>query len=291
MSPKVIVLGIDGLEYNLVEKWSLKNLMQKNYCKLDLSDYSVIVTPPIWGSMITGVVDEEVMKIWEKSAKILGMPGKLKQKKWAEIGFKIFDLIPPSIQRWAKYKVIDNIVGGENPFDLTANYVNDKNLKNVFQFFKNPWTNGLPGYGKNIINSTKRKLFDKALSGDKIPFKNHMIECYKSDKSQLLSALNKQEFDFIFWYTTLLDNLGHIYMGNEVFLLDYYLEINKLAGKVASTYPDACIYVISDHGIKPISGGLGVHSKYAFFSSNTNESIKKPVDMYNLILKHANLKN
>jgi len=291
MSPKVIVLGIDGLEYNLVEKWSLKNLMQKHYCKLDLSDYNVIVTPPIWGSMITGVVDEEVMKIWEKSAKILGIPGKFKQKKWAELGFKIFDLIPPSIQKWTKYKVIDNIVGGGNPFDLTANYVNDKNLKNVFQFFKNPWTNGLPGYGKNIINSTIRKLFDKALSGDKIPFKNHMVECYKSDKSQLLSALKKQEFDFIFWYTTLLDNLGHIYIGNEVILLDYYLEINKLAREVASIYPDACIYVISDHGIKAISGGLGVHSKYAFFSSNTNESIKKPTDLFNLISKHANTKD
>ena len=70
--PKVIVLGIDGLEYSLVEKWGLKNIMQKTYCKLDLSDYKIIVTPPIWGSMITGKIDEDVMKVWEKSAELVG---------------------------------------------------------------------------------------------------------------------------------------------------------------------------------------------------------------------------
>ena len=82
-------------------------------------------------------------------------------------------------------------------------------------------------------------------------------------------------------------------MVNEVCLLDYYLEINNLVGEVISSHPNAYIYVVSDHGIKLVKGGWGVHSKYAFFSSNTKESIKKPIDMYNLILKHSNpnLKN
>ena len=52
--PEIIILGIDGLEYNLVKEWRLKNITQEAYRKLDLSDYKVVVTPPIWGSMLTG---------------------------------------------------------------------------------------------------------------------------------------------------------------------------------------------------------------------------------------------
>ena len=134
--------------------------MQKKYCKLDLSDYKVIVTPPIWGSMITGVIDQEIFKIWERTAAMVGMQGEIKQKKSATISFKILGLFPKSIQNW----VIDNIVenlSDKNAFDLTANYVKDKNLENIFQFFKNPWTNGIPSYGRNIYSKHKRRLYTK----------------------------------------------------------------------------------------------------------------------------------
>ncbi len=290
MALEAIVLGIDGLEFSLVEKWNLKNLMQNKYTKLDLSDYSVIVTPPIWGSMITGKIDKEIFKIWERTAAMVGLQGDIKIKRSVNISFKILGLFPKSIQDWIMNNIFDNL-SDKNAFDLTANYVKEKNLENIFQFFKNPWDNGLPSYGRNIYSKEKRKLWKEAAEGNKIPLKDITIKDYNIDKSQLLSALKIPDNDFIFWYTTLLDTLGHMFIDKEVDLLNYYLEINSLVGEVIKKYPNIKTYIISDHGMKTTKEKWGVHSKYAFFSSSTGELINKPVELFDLIKKQINVKN
>jgi len=281
-SPKIIVLGIDGLEYNLVEEWRLKNIMQKTYCKLDLSDYKVIVTTPIWGSMLTGKIDEEIMRIWVKRSEIMGGEKTVKQKWWAKFGL----FLPPSVNLWLWVNVFEKFIGGD-PFGRTANYILEKKELTIFQFFKNSWTNGIPSYGKNTSTTIKRDLMKQAILKEKTPYRNHVIQNYKDDKAQLFSVLEKPEIDFVFWYTSLLDDLGHIDMGRPVALMmKHYLDINEVVGRVKETRPDSIIYVISDHGMKPSKGILGTHSNHAFFSSNSGETIEKPFQLYNLISKH-----
>ena len=51
---RVFILGIDGLEYNFVERYRLGNLKQMEYGKTDLSDMEEILTPILLGSFITG---------------------------------------------------------------------------------------------------------------------------------------------------------------------------------------------------------------------------------------------
>ena len=280
-SPKIIILGIDALEYNLVKEWRLKNIMQKTYCKMDLSDYKVIVTPPIWGSMLTGKIDEEIIKIWEKAAEIADFATG-KQKWWAKLGIKI---LPYSTRLWIWKNFFEKRMGG-NPLEITANYINEKKETNIFQFFEKPWTNGIPSYGRLVSDPTTRQLLKKALNGEKIPFRDYVIKNYRNDKSQLFFALDKQEFDFIFWYTTLLDHLGHVYIKNPLTFMKYYLEINEVIGKVRERCRKSCIYVVSDHGMEAVKGGWGMHSDHAFFSSNTGERIDKPFHLYDLISKH-----
>jgi len=280
--PKVIVLGIDGLEYSLVEKWKLKNIMQKSYCKTDLSDYEVIVTPPIWGSMLTGEIDEEIIKIWKISTELTPVNQNEKLNLLVIIGDAV---LPFTIKQF----IWDNIVGkkiGGNPFEVTANYVRDKNLTNIFDFFKKPWTNGIPGYGKNVSTKKDRILMEKAMGKRAVLFREHVIKKYKDDKEQLLNAIDKKSHDMIFWYTMILDKFGHAYMKKPLFLMNYYMEINQLVGKIKSQFKDSKIYVISDHGMKLIKAGWGMHSNYGFFSSNTGEKINKPYDLFNLVLKH-----
>ena len=278
--PRAIILGIDGLEYSLVSEWKLKNIMQKSYCKLDLSDYEVIVTPPIWGSMLTGKIDSEVMKIWIKHAEIAGGGINTKQKWWA----KIVDLLPPKIDLWIWYHIFTPLIGGD-PFEKTANYVLDKKQKNIFQFFKNPWTNGIPGYGKQISNQNDRYLLQNAMLGKDAPFKQIYYKIYDIDKQSLLNTLDKNEYDLIFWYTTIVDKFGHVYMKKPLKLMDIYLEINQLVGTILKNYSKSSIYLISDHGMMLFRGFWGLHSNYGFFSSNTGELIKKPYDLYDLLIK------
>ena len=266
--PEIIILGIDGLEYNLVKEWRLNNIMQKKYCKLILSDYNVIVTPPIWGSMLTGKIDTEIMKIWEKQINILGGGTNPKQKWWIKLG----KILPKSVNYWIWDNVFENILRGD-PFENTANYVLDKKIPNIFQLFENPWTNGIPGYGKNVSPPIQKKLTERAIAGEKKPYRKYIMENYENDKSQLFSALDKKEFDFIFWYTPLLDNLGHMDIGSPLTLMmKHYLEINELVGKIKESYPSSTVYIISDHGMQRIESkkrSWGMHTDYGFFSSNT----------------------
>lgn len=281
---KIIVLGVDGLEYNLVKKWKLKNILQEKYCKTDLSDYTVKVTPPIWGSMLTGKIDKEIMKIWEKSAKLVGFKSDVKQVWWAKLGIKVLDKLPEKISEKIENKFFENI--GENPFEKSANYINDKNLINIFQFYKKPWTNGIPSFGRFDNNSIKRKLFKTAIEGDKEPFRKYVLDQYKKEKKELFDILEKKENDLIFWYTPVIDSLGHIYISNLIKLMNYYLEINELAGCIRSKFSDSNIYIISDHGMEAVKGRYGMHSDYGFFSSNTGETIEKPFNLYDLLLKY-----
>jgi hypothetical protein len=282
--PKVIILGIDGLEYDLVNEWKLTNIMQKTYSKLNLSDYKVIVTPPIWGSMLTGKIDDEIMKIWVKRAEIIGGGINTKQKWWTKIG----NILPPKVDIWVWDHMFLPLIGG-NPFERTANYVIEKNQKNFFQFFKKPWTNGIPGYGKVVDNPTTRRLLQDAIIGKDIPFRDIVTNEYNKSKNYLLSTLEKRENDLIFWYTMILDKFGHVYMKKPLTLMDYYLEINNLVGKIINYYQESYIYIISDHGMELAWGGWGMHSNKGFFSSNTGEKIKKPYDLYNLVLKYKTI--
>ena len=286
--PEIIILGIDALEYKFVEEWRLLNIMQEKYCKLDLSDYRVIVTPPIWGSMITGKIDEEIIDIWVKHAEIMGGGVKVEQKRWVQIIGKI---IPNKLGFFLWDHFYSKKIGGD-PFETTANYVNNKKLPTIFDLFNNTWTNGLPGYGKNVSGGEKKKLTEKAISGDKEPFRKYILNQYSRDKSQLLEKLEKKENDLIFWYTPMLDNLGHMDIGKPLtHMMKHYLEINSLIGKVKNICPKSKLYIVSDHGMEkmdPKNTSWGMHSDHAFFSSNTGETIEKPFQLYNLVKNQSN---
>ena len=60
---RVFVIGIDALEYDLVKKWNLKELKQKEYGKVKIPKVvwkgrKVFLTVPIWVSFYTGVEPE-----------------------------------------------------------------------------------------------------------------------------------------------------------------------------------------------------------------------------------------
>ncbi len=279
---RIIVLGIDGLEYSLVEEWKLEYILQRAHCRTDLSDYDVVVTPPLWGSMITGKIDREVMRRWKLHTLLAGMDSM--RVKFAE---KLGRFLPHRPTIWVWNHLVLPVTGG-NPFESTADYVKKKNLHTIFHEFEKSWTNGLPGYGRVVSDSTARELLLEAFRGNRKPYIRYAIQLYKEDRERLFSALDR-DYNLIFWYTCLLDKIGHVCAGNKLEMLKYYLEINQLAKKVKKKCPDAIIYIISDHGMKPAEGAgkWGVHSDYGFFSSSTGELISKPYHLYELLLRHA----
>ena len=69
----IVILGMDGLEYDFVKEHGFKNLMQTSYGKTDLSDFKEPRTIIIWSSFMTGnnleetILESEVM--WNFSIK------------------------------------------------------------------------------------------------------------------------------------------------------------------------------------------------------------------------------
>ena len=64
---KKIILAIDALEYELVEKFNLKNLKQEHYGKTNISEFSQPRTIVLWASFISGKNREkEILKLGNK---------------------------------------------------------------------------------------------------------------------------------------------------------------------------------------------------------------------------------
>lgn len=76
---RIVVLGIDELEYSLVEEWDLKYLKQNAYSKTDLSDFKVIVTPPIWASMLVGKKTPEIEIYFVKRQKLISQESNIER--------------------------------------------------------------------------------------------------------------------------------------------------------------------------------------------------------------------
>ena len=273
MRGRVVVLGVDGLEYNLVEEWNLKYIKQKSFCKTDLSDFDVIVTPPIWSAMITGRIDERVVNIfkerlrrenslwWNLLSRLLPRP--IKAIYWKYI-YTRFDL---------------------NPFDRTKDYNLGK--ETIFDFFEKPWNNGIPSYGRNVQSKEVRRITLESISNDANTLLQYAKKEFMEDKKALYEALYK-DYDLIFWYTPFLDRVGHRFFHKKLQMMMLYMEINNLVKDIKDIAKDAYLYIVSDHGMMlDQETKRGVHSNYCFFSSNTGELIKKPQDLYHLLKEKA----
>lgn len=269
----IVVLGIDALEFDLVKKYKLVNLQQKGYSKLSLEDFPVIVTPPIWASMITGVVLKEMLDgfttLFHSS-----------QGLWSQVK----NVLPWKIRRFLGKTLIPLKTTLENPMDGTSEYLSQKAISTIFDEVKG-WHNEIPGY--NLRSATRKmKMPREAFEDEKI--KKHWLKkryiLFKKETEKLFEVLSrKEEYDLIFWYTNWLDSAGHLEQGHKLKTLNRYLEINFLVGQVREHLSvNNILYIISDHGMIS-TGRLGYHSNHGFFSSSNGQVIGKPKELYRIL--------
>lgn len=289
MKNKIIILGIDALEYDLVEEWDLKYLKQKAYCKTDLSDFDVIITPSIWGAMLTGKKIEEIEEIFLRRARFFSEHGvNIKSNPEQYVIAKIFrKILPKKIKDYVSKNLSRKFL--PDPFKKTYNIIQRKRYTTIFDFFEKIWNNGIPAYNRNVSTKEEKQLMEKAIRGDVKSLYNYSMQLYKKEKEELLKAIT-EDYDLIFWYTPFLDKIEHFYIAKKAKLLNIYMELNNLVKIVKEKLDDNdVLYIISDHGMIPVEDDPrgGDHSDHGFFSSNTGELIKKPQDLFYLIKKKA----
>ena len=184
---KIVVLGIDALEYDLVEEWNLKHLKQKSYCKTDLSDFDVITTPLIWGAMVTGKKLKEIEEIYVKRARFFSKHGTtIRREQEQYVIAKILRrLLPSKIKNFVSKKIVPD------PFKKTYDIIQKRGYTTIFDFFEKTWNNGIPAYNRNVSTEEVKELMEKAVKGDVKSLYNYSMELYKKEKEELLKAISK----------------------------------------------------------------------------------------------------
>jgi len=282
---KIIILGIDGLEYDLVKEWKLKHLELEASSRLELSDFGVIITPLIWASMLTGKKEDEIERIFLERSRYFSKTSdslKKKQRQYWHAAL-MARILPKSIKTWVNKKLLPD------PFKKTSHFLKKNNKRTLFDFFKNPWNNGVPAYNKCVTSDESKKMTGIAINGDLKPLHEFTMAMYERDKKELFDAL-KKDYDLIFWYTSFLDKISHFYIVKKRKLMNIYLDLNTMVKKIREGMgPDDVLYIISDHGMVAVEGSLkaGDHSDHAYFSSSTGETIQKPQELFDIVTKRG----
>jgi hypothetical protein len=274
---RVTIIGIDGLDYDIVEEMDLKNLKQTVYGKLTIprecyreisKDVFSPWTPLCWMSIITGKVPSEEYhqarrRVYSNSlleffrrkiGKYLRFWGG-KRKILMKTGFKL-----------SKYEMVETpyIRSMDTIFDL-AKEVIEINIPSYSKDYT------LRPFGEEREGVEHLKLFDK----EDAYIKNYIKSVLRSNR----------DYDLFMSYMRAIDHYGHQKFGtkdlfNRYKLMDFF--INEIKDSV-----EGLLLICSDHGFQQLEGTRtgGRHSDYAFYSINIDLGCKMDslMDIYSCV--------
>ena len=272
---KVLILGIDALEYELVEKWDLKNLKQEEYGKvelpLDRKDgyfYSEPVTLIIWPCFITGKLPKE-----HGVDTIIRYPFNFLYRAY----LKLFSgnnehFTPVKEYKTLRRKILDKISRAIYRVSISRE-PERKDLKSS-TIFDMPGAIHLniPVYDKGALPSYRRKAIDAIEDKAYRPvFELQCIQEFKERTKEVFEWLEK-EWRLFMQYFWLLDGIQHVFYNQPKKIAKFYLMFDEFVGKVREKIDnETLLLIISDHGQKN-----GIHTNYGFYSLNKALGLKNP---------------
>ncbi len=280
---KVVILGIDALEYTLVEEWDLKYLKQKEYGKVEVPIYKFAgepVTLVVWPCFITGAEPDEM---GYDSAILYRQPLKfLLDHSYLPIQ----SLLEKKHRRRSiehKKDSMQRIISRLNYISMKAGlgrYPRRSDIK-VPTFFENTKYRSInlhvPVYDEshtledncNPRNNVIGALSDKTLRKD---YDNTLNEEFKERSKEVFKILETNNWDLFMQYFYVLDGIQHVFFNKKFKIMNYYLKFNEFVGKVKKKIDDdTLLLIIADHGQKN-----GVHTMYGFYSSNIKLGLDHP---------------
>jgi len=275
---KVVILGFDGLEYNLVEHFRLKNMKQKQYGKLSIPKecYTETVdplgnkiyepwTPYVWSAFLTGKLPMET--------------GVSKQSllQWNNPLLQFLRIVSMKVglnRIRNKGKIFEKL-----GFKRVHFSIEDYKCPTIFSYSKKPYIINVPTISKNWGVELEGRTFDEMLQVTWRRFYNV--------RNETLQAIKKGDWDLLMMYTRLLDVVGELCFGKFMVLFKAYSICNQYVGQIQRYLGDDTIcLIISDHGMERFGKtSFGKHSNHAFYSLNVKTSWKPKtvLDFFNKI--------
>jgi len=285
---RCVILGFDGLEYNIVKKFDLKSLKQAEYGKIRIpKEFYIKVncepyehpiyepwTPLIWYSFITGRFPSEEFRrdmenLGKWNNKAVNLADRL-MRKLIKIGFS--DMY--------RVKKVLSLLGIRKRLPTTKDY----NVPTIFDLTKRAVVIDVPTYTENWSfgltaspDENLRDFINRSLT--------YELKRFDSLKKRVLSLLKGENWKLLMMYTKLLDTFGELSFNDK--LISTYFMVNNFVGKVRDMVGDSSfILIISDHGTERIGEtNFGKHSDHAFYSINIPIKLKNPkiTDFFNVI--------
>jgi len=264
--PKVFVLALDGLDYDMVVDWRLKHLMQKHYGRIKSiinKQLGVPTSPQVWGSFITGQVQQ--IDSWHVYNRVL---------EWIR---------RESPLKWIKGKRKLSIRLGMKPDIVGRKHIVGKTL---FDIFPKSIAIDVPTYNPRVTDfihlmETKLKVGVEAWEEECYALHHRTVE-------EIFERLD-EEWDLFMVWVPIADQLGHL--GRKAKIRAMYQKLNLLAYNIGCACPEnTLLTIVSDHGIEFLPDRTGGHTNYAFYSFNmqTDWKPERITDFYQFIIEKLN---
>lgn len=251
-SMRVLILGIDALEYNRVEEWDLKHLKQAEYGKTivpltEIKGENEPATVIVWPCFITG---EEPKRMGYDNIKI-------RENDWLdELYCKVKSRFPKS-ERIFKYlhRKSKKTKRTRNDIKVPTMFENP-NIKSVHLHIPVYDNDAFPEYRgigtfRAVGDTNYRKLYEEGCKQE-----------FKKRTQEVFNLLNNSSWDLAMQYFFLLDGIQHVFFNNKLKVMEYYMMFNDFVGKLKDCLPDnVMLLIISDHGQEK-----GLHTNYGFYS-------------------------
>lgn len=287
MKKKVIIVGIDGGTFNLIDRFIEKGnlpffkFLKENsiYSFMDSVDQDtrVPISPTIWTSLATGKRAEK-----HKILSFFNLQQDIVSARWFEIlnhyGYSVgtfgWELTWPP-ENYGGFTIPCSMARDNSTFPLYLSPIMELRGKKKRNFFKNLLLFfKLKKIGVDFLtlfqlsyNTSIEKFFDK-----KTKLFKRLILLNKINLSLFLNLVKKFKTDISFFFIPLSDSAAHYFWKYsdkknfpEVsdkerkkygdFLLKAYIEIDNSLKKIYESDKDLSLILISDHGMKPIREG------------------------------------
>jgi len=285
---KVMILGIDALDYNLVNKWDLKNLKQNEYGKTivpiteDLDEPATVI---VWPCFITGKEPGEMGFI---SPVIYRQPFKwFFDHFYSPVTSSFTDVHPNSIleKKNTKRLILDGISSilkkagiyfQPTRVNIKAPTLFDNDSLKTAHFH-------IPVYDKDVFPEYRKQIVDVIMKRTSTSeFSKACKKTFYERCEELQTYLHQnKDWDLVMMYWFCLDAVQHAFYKNKLKIMDFYLLFNEFVGKLKNTLPeDVMILIVSDHGQEK-----GLHTNYGFYSCSKKLGLNNPkiIDFKRLI--------
>lgn len=265
----IFILGLDGLEHDLVEKMHLKHLMQNQYGKLVVpinEEKKQPLTPEVWGSFLVG---KRIRAGFAKPRTPLSFVFSFLKFLGKHINLRFG--LSRKLKRTLPIKIHGQYNVGFTPLNETTfiDIIDSQTINAPYYDYDHNVMTFLNefGSGKKSLTETMRLL--KAV--------------YRKCKHKILYTPIRKEV--VFAYLQFPDALQHLLFLRPMEIRIHYMSLNVFIQELKRKVPESAVFIIiSDHGF---DFKRGQHTSYGFFSSNIKLKPKPSeiTDFFKIILK------